>query len=748
MNWEVEIMKSKASYFSISKPLIAENLRRFWAIPALSFLVYFLSGVFPILMSYSHLNDISSYIRMSLANQQPFYMFAHLMFPIIAAVVIFRYLQGVSSVSVMHSMPFTRAKLYNSGFLSGLILIAAPILANGLILIAISKPVYRQYGTETGLVTEALNLFSRADILNWIWVSLIIAFVVYAVSVFAGIVTGNGLMHFATGIWFNFLIPALYAVFIAYFSHYLYGFDTSGNWGEYGMRISPFLNVLRSEGVFGAGIMIYYVASFLVLYGITGFLYQKRKLERATDTLVFGFMEPIICYLIAFLGMTLLGFYFEVLGESELYFYGGLAAGTVIFFIIGQMIVKKTPRIYNMKSLKSAGVYALIAVLFLLGLNFDVTGFERRVPSLNRIENFSINEEFALGGKFGTYYWNDRSFYKNSGDEGFRMKDPGNIAAVTSLHQSLIDNKARFEDMKSWANIYNSSVYLQYNPDAAISLTRRYQIDYDFFRNSPDFKMIYESKEFKDHFTPLNLDYTGLTSIEVNSEIPYLEPVVIKNQTDIMEFMACLDRDFHEQTFEDMVSLKRPYAAVMINFKFKNKNSDTPERPLDNSVTYRITENYANTIQWLADHGYSDRFVRSAADVEAIDLLHYARTEVIGAPGVYVQDRSMLGYGYATKEYSIETEVLQITDPEKIQELLDTYETQNINYSDYYYGVIYYKGNGELAPDQYYLDRYGYIPEPAEKYKMESSGHTVQIYFNEGNIPDYVLEYFKSKENR
>ncbi|MDF3002668.1 MAG: hypothetical protein K0Q48_2787, partial [Bacillota bacterium] len=88
-------MKLKASYFSISKPLILENLRRFWALPALAFLVYFLSGVFPVLMSYNRLNNMASYIDMSLKNQQPFYMFAHLIFPIVAAVVIFRYLQGI-----------------------------------------------------------------------------------------------------------------------------------------------------------------------------------------------------------------------------------------------------------------------------------------------------------------------------------------------------------------------------------------------------------------------------------------------------------------------------------------------------------------------------------------------------------------------------------------------------------------------------------------------------------------------------
>ena len=44
-------MKSMTLYSSFSLPLIRENFRRFWAIPALSFLLYFLSGVFPILIT-------------------------------------------------------------------------------------------------------------------------------------------------------------------------------------------------------------------------------------------------------------------------------------------------------------------------------------------------------------------------------------------------------------------------------------------------------------------------------------------------------------------------------------------------------------------------------------------------------------------------------------------------------------------------------------------------------------------------
>lgn len=722
-------MRSKASYFSISRPLILENLRRFWAIPALSFLVYFLSGVFPILMTYTHLNDLSNYIKISLSNQQPFYMLAHLIFPIVAAVVIFRYLQSISSVSVMHSMPFTRAKLYNSGFVSGLLLILPPILLNGIILLAISKPVYNVYGTETGMMTSKINLFARADILNWIWVSIVIAVVIYAVSIFAGIVTGNSLMHFATAIWFNFLIPALYGIFIAYFSLFLYGFDSSGNWLEFGMRLSPFLNVIQNQGHLGAYSTIFYLISILILYGITNFLYQKRKLEHATDTLAFGFMEPIICYLIAFLGMTMLGFYFQVLGKAEFYLYAGLAAGTLIFFIIGRMIVKKTPRVYNMKSLKSLAIYSLLAVLFIAGLNFDITGYERRVPDTGNVKNVVISDGFDQGYRISASYVNG----SDSLGDGIRLKlkDPANIKAATALHQKLIESKNQFEN--STDNRYNSSIVLAYNTNSVLPLSRRYVVDYNFYRNSPEFKQIYESKEFKDYYAPSNLNMINLESIAINGEVPYAETVEIRNKNDLTGLMACLDKDFKAQSFEDMISLKHGYANLTINFSYKNKNSETPERILNDNAQYKITEKYTNTIKWLNDHGYGSRFQPNINNIAYIEVLHYVET------GDNKPELAAFGQG-TSQVTSVSSKVLKITDPQKMQKLLDDYEKQTTNYRDYYYGNIVYKGD---LQSQMYSDP-AYAKEMAEKYaSTDAASMSTQIYFNEGNVPDFVLDYFK-----
>lgn len=735
MNWEVETMKSKASYFSISKPLMIENLRRFWAIPVLAFLAYFLSGVFPLLMTYSHLNGMADYIELSLNNQQPFYMFAHLIFPIFTAVVIFRYLQGISSVSVMHSMPFTRAKLYNTGFLSGLILIITPILVNGLILLAVSKPAFREYGTSEGMMVNNVNVFTRADVLNWIWISILIVVVVYAISVFAGIITGNALMHFATALFFNFVVPGLYGVFIAYFSHYLYGFDISGNWLDFCVKISPYLDVIKNGADFGAWSTIYYIANVLILYFLSGFFYQKRKLEHATDSLAFGFMEPIICYLVAFLGMTLLGFYFQVLGKEEFYMYAGLAAGTVIFFIIGQMIVKKTPRIFNRSSLKSFGVYVLIAALFLGGLVIDITGFEKRVPAPQKVSGFVLNEDFARN--YNVYGYRNGYSFNSDSESQFELKDPKNIEALTRLHRSIIESGDRLEDSDK---TLHSNVQLIYDPETNFPMSRRYQVDYDFFANSKEFKQIYESKEFKELYSLRNLEYEKIDSINFSPDKPLLQAIDITNPAEIQEFMECLEKDFDSQTFEDIISLKHSYATANINYSYKDKKSKTPEQILNNTISYKITENYKNSIQWLKDHNFSNQFELKASDVDYIEIIHYTKPETKDGSEVYYDFNEMI------KRYGFKT--VKITDPERIQDIITRYDSQTKNYEDYISGMIYFKGDGtfqneyakEAYPPEQYAKEYGgsYKDVESEAYANPS----IQFYLNEGNIPEYIQNYF------
>lgn len=699
-------MKLKASYFSVSAPLIKENLRRFWGIPALAFLTYFLIGVFPILMAYDHLNDLSHYVGEMLCNHNTFSLFVHLLFPILVAVVVFRYLQSTNSVSVMHAMPFNRMKLFSSNFLSGLILVTMPVLANGLILLLISKPVYAEYAPgEMG----DFNYFANAEVFNWVWVSLLIVVFVYTVSVFAGLITGNALLHFPAALWFNFLLPALYVSCTVYFNHFLYGFSILLNWRTIGMKMSPLLYAYSrsNDGHFDLYLTAAYLLCIVLLYCLTAFLYHKRDLERATDALAFGFMEPVTCYLLTFLGTTLLAFYLETRGNSSAYLYSGFLIGSVAFFIIGQMIVQKTPRIYHLQSLKSFSIYSLIFAIFIGGLSFDFTGFERRIPATEKLQSFTLAHRYDDDN-----YESYSSLFRPT----LQFKEPANIQAMINIHQMLIENKERLKHLE---NTRSFTVRFSYNSEKKRPLQRNYTLDYETFRSSPDFKTIHESKEYKDHYTPSNLGYEELSTFIISSDYPGTSLVKLTNPDELDEFMACLDKDFRQQSFADSISFLHSYANIKIGFRQKSKYTNELSY---GSIDTKIRQNYTHTINWLESKGYRDQLTYNLADIDHVEICHAKDPNIRLS---YANGR----YEFVNDSGRVST-VMKISDTEQIQEMLNTYETDWINGNDYYRGIVVYKGDTPNESDDVRL------------YRRDMSDETLNIYFNQGNVPTDIQQYF------
>ncbi len=714
-------MKSQKSYFSISLPLIRENLRRFWAIPAISFLIYFLSGIFPIIISYSKIDVVASYINMSLTNFQPFYMAAHLMIPILTVVVIFRYLQSASSATMMHSLPFSRYKLYNSNLISGLLMVITPILLNGLIMLAIAKPAYNSQGMDLSSLATAADTFTRGAILQWMWQSILIVLVVYAISVFAGLVTANPIMHFATALGFNFLIPSLYAVFVFYFGSYLYGFNTFGDWSTTCLSISPFLetfNLNNNGGNFSTLHQLYYVMNALVLFVLSSFLYTKRKLEKAGESLAFEFMIPIICYLVAFFGMTLLGAWFKALNQdSEFYTYAGYAAGAFIFFIIGRMIVMKTPRVFNMKGLKSFAIYSLIAVIFFVGLAYDMTGFEKRVPAVNKISTSSLENSFLQNSsdKYNTGVYRDTApndLYKMHA----KLKSASNIEAMTALHKSILANRADFEANQDKLIQYN--IGFEYSIGSLNTLERIYAVDYYFLRDSKELKTIYESAEFKNIYSLANLNYNKITSVTFSNPANYDNPVVIKNPNDMAMLLKLMDEDYANETYAEATSLNLPYAIAAVNYTVEDKTS---KKIIDSTTTLEIKESYSKTIGWLTENGFTDEIALTDDLISYISVYSdsnnpemsgaYAQEEYMSAPGKYMSDTA-----YTTEEF-------KIIDKTQIAEAMKMGKSQNVSFSNYYYGTVYYNFPGKTRENGYEV--------------------TQTIYFNPNETPDFIKNHFK-----
>lgn len=725
-------MNLKVSYFNISTPLIKENLRRFWAIPVLSFLTYFFSFTFPVLMSYSHLDDLWSYIRMSMVNHQPFFMIAHGIFPVLAAVVVFRYLHASASVSTMHSMPFSRAKLFQTNVLSGLLLVTLPFLLNGLILLMISKPVLFN---SQALTMEQIDFFSRSSIGNWMVESLVIIFFVYSISVFAGLVSGNIPMHFAMAGMFNFILPVLYAVFLGYGQMFLFGFTPSQDFMELGLSLSPYLKVFVVNKFTPVSIIIYLLVSLCLLL-LSYFLYTRRKLEKSGDSLVFAFMHPVISYLIAFLGMTGMGFFFTTLyyqGQfsRSFYMYAGFVAGSLIFFALAQMMVKKTPRIFNKKSFRDLSIYCVIAVLFVSCFQFDLTGYTKRIPSIDSVKSVLLTQ---------TLFNNSIGFTNNNYSNYVTLKERENIAALTAFQRSILENRERFSDDSTPApeepNYRKNYFTFSYTLGKNQVMKRAYHTDQRFAKESPYLKLIFESSEFKNQFLFENGEYEKINSISLAPTAGTNRSAAISlSSKEFKEFLDNIDKDFKASTFEEMMSYVNPYCHAEIVFSYKDP--DQNGKSTLGQLNLPIPRTYRNTIRWVEARQYEKTLLVTADDVDYIEI-SAANESLIEKTG---------------NVNKILNKSMKITDKNQIEHILKTYETSTLNHNDYYAGTISLKGglgdNPSMADDMKYREmakETGYVEIQDVAYPQATEYNPNRlIYFNlnEGNVPGFVLEYFQ-----
>lgn len=711
-------MKSKASYFSISVPLIKENFRRFWAIPAISFLAYFLSSTFPILMGYSHINDMYDYIQMCLSNVQPIFMLTHLCLPIITAVITFRFIQNSSAVTTMHSLPFSRNQLFNTSIVSGLILIILPLLANEILLQVIAKPTYDFYmyvneGNTSILSDTAINVFTRTNVLQWFWQSLIIVLFIYAIAVFAGMVTGNVVMHLSLALGFNFLAPSLYLAFIAYCSSYLFGYTSTGASEEILLGLSPFTKILANNGYLSIKLEICYILVAIIILLISHRLYTKRQMEKTGDSLVFKFMIPTICFLISYFGMTLMGYYFKSLNyneqNSDMYFYGGLAAGAIITFIIGRMVVLKTPRIFNKESLKSFGIFSLLAIIFITSITLDLTGFENRVPYINKVKGISSTSFKFVNGedRYSSHLFkheNPELEYDN-----FYYTTPENIESFINLHKYIVDNKNEFgKDLDNDKKYYTFN--LSYDLPNPFGLSRTYRLTHDKVKENKDIKKIYESKEFKDYFSLYNLDCEKMASISLSNIYFYDEifssNLLISDKNKVTQLLDAIEKDFQNRTFEESMSRKHPYCNLSLSYKVLDKE----QKLVDSYLTLRVLLSDTNTIKWLKSNNYSQYLECTPDMVKKIVFIKHGEEK-----GITTQNQNS---SYVDEDEN----QLIITDKNQIQEVLNTYGQNETNYSQYYKGYIVYNAEHDYISD----------------YKNEQT----DIYYDYDNVPSFISDYF------
>ena len=103
------------------KSILLNNLLKFWWVPTLSAILMFLAVPFPVLER--NVESLIQYQRtISITSILPQALLIVAFLAVVIGALVLRYMQTSKSVTLLHSMPFTRLQLYASNWFSGFII--------------------------------------------------------------------------------------------------------------------------------------------------------------------------------------------------------------------------------------------------------------------------------------------------------------------------------------------------------------------------------------------------------------------------------------------------------------------------------------------------------------------------------------------------------------------------------------------------------------------------------------------------
>lgn len=636
-------MKSATSYFKVSAAVVKDDFRRFWAIPVIGFVYYFFSSIFYILMQMQdkgtseQANDVlAGFVLNLLDGGYVFNVINIIWMSVLSVLLVFRYLHNSGHVVAVHSQPFTRATLLNSHTISCMLFIALPILLTGIILMLISQPLYYSY-TYYESSDALVNVFARANVLKWMYESFIMGMFVMTVSIVAGMVTGTSFHHAVAALGFNAVVPLCTKLMTLYLYTYLFGYSASDLINNIIEHMSPVINIVLG-GYLKCWENLLYIVLVILLYALAMFLYYRRKLERATDGIVFKAVDILVTLVFGYIGMTALGItFYSIFDESNGTAAFGYAAGAVLGIIIVRMIIMKTVKVFNKKTAVILGVYIVIAAGFFVCLNFNITGYESRV----RDDADSINISFSASDgmqlfRTGTY------------------KDEDSKEAIIALHKMIIENKSLIKNIQS-GNEYSSDSGI-YEPTIYVSFDYRKKsndgneskcIESRVYNNVPEYliinsdamKKLTGTKEWNENALSVlpdndKIQYIDIYSRNYSGMTPYGNEhansdsdVITSEKSVIASLMAALKKDINEMTYDDMKSSYNMQVMTQIDISYIVDNSkNNVQLPIDSEMQYKMTSDagsfetqntqhtescsvyitaaYKNTIAWLNANGY------------------------------------------------------------------------------------------------------------------------------------------------
>lgn len=438
MNWEVRTMPCARSYFNGT--LFKKNMTRFWPIWGLYLLIWMF--MLPIALILENNVTMQFACRTVLEYIPSAGLGLSVVFGLLAAAAVWSYLFNNRSACLMHTLPIRREGLFLTNFLSGMTFMVAPNLVIFLL---------------TLLAEAATGIVDVGALVMWFFAVSLMELFFFCFATFCAMCTGHILgLPVLYGVLNCLVVGLVYLIDLA-LERFVFGFVNVQGAYTFARWMTPVWNLTRNLEVrvewtkdvmdpstawlSGLGYILVYVIFGLILAALALVLYRRRHMERAGDVITVPWMRPVFQYGVAFCCALAFGTLLFELFRHDL---PDTAWTLLIFMMIcgaagyfaAKMLLEKSFRVFG----SWKGCLPLLAALVVLtcAMEFDLTGYERRVPAAERVESVYVTG-------LDTMPYDKASWLQVSGT------DPDKIQAVIDVHRAVVENKSFLEEqMGQW----------------------------------------------------------------------------------------------------------------------------------------------------------------------------------------------------------------------------------------------------------------------------------------------------------
>ncbi len=556
------------------KGVYKSTLKRFSIGSVLYFIMLFLCTGMLILLMYEPGREYYNSYQGFLLREEFIYPSVWIAFfvPTVVALLCYRFVHSKKTSIFVHSLPVTRTANYVSTLAGAFTLMALPVIANAGVLSIISLCGYGDY-------------FKMGDTVIWALMSLLVLFIMFGVSTFAAMCTGNSFALVVINAILLFAPLLIASVTETILLEFLYGYSYKRNLLDFATEINPviFLGETAEKISYGEAVhslkMWAFIGMAVILYVAAYLIYKLRRTETSEEVAGFKALNPIFKYFITFVGtIAIFSLFSQFIGEKSVLFTFIVILASVIFYFGSEMILKKTVKVWHSYKgyLAFGGVFA--AFILFLGLT-SVFGYETYVPEIEDVEEAAI---------YNYYYQSDEPFTNNEMLNKY----------IIEVHQEFVKNENR--SILNHAFYHDTRIHITYKLKNGKVITRRYGVDYK--TNDRIMDEVYNYPEYKEACE--EVFETNLKKVESISIGAY---EIEEDDKALNELFECIKKDVKALDYSQLHSGNITWGNIRYEVKKETETSEF-EKPYSDIyydwIEVGINRNYENTLNWLDENGY------------------------------------------------------------------------------------------------------------------------------------------------